>query len=263
MPTPDRGKGAALNTGVLRASHEIVVRLDADTVFEPSTVRRLVEPFAAPSVGATSGNAKVGNRHGMLGRWQHIEYVMGFNLDRRMYDLLRSMPTVPGAVGASRVTALRRAGMMSGDALAEDTDITMALHRAGRDVRYAEHGVAWTEAPRSLRHLCSSGTAGATAPCRPRGSTGTRLSSGGHAGRFGRVGLPLLAVFQILTPLLAPLIDLLTLYGLVFGDPLLTALAWLGVLAVQGVCAAYAFRLDGEPLRGCGRCRCSRSCTGR
>ncbi|MFF5342957.1 bifunctional polysaccharide deacetylase/glycosyltransferase family 2 protein [Streptomyces althioticus] len=247
--TPNRGKAAALNTGVLRASHEIVVMLDADTVFEPSTVRRLVEPFADPSVGATAGNAKVGNRQGMLGRWQHIEYVMGFNLDRRMYDLLRCMPTVPGAVGAFRVTALRRAGMMSGDTLAEDTDITMALHRAGWDVRYAEHAVAWTEAPGSLRQLWRQ---------RYRWSYGTMqaawkhrhaLVERGHAGRFGRVGLPLLAVFQILTPLLAPLIDLLSVYGLVFGNPLLTALAWLGVLAVQGVCAAYAFRLDGEPLR--------------
>ncbi len=51
---PNRGKAAALNTGVLRASHEIVVMLDADTVFEPSTVRRLVEPFADPAVGATA-----------------------------------------------------------------------------------------------------------------------------------------------------------------------------------------------------------------
>ena len=25
---------------------------------------------------------------------------MGFNLDRRMYDLLRCMPTIPGAIGA-------------------------------------------------------------------------------------------------------------------------------------------------------------------
>ncbi|WP_442759603.1 bifunctional polysaccharide deacetylase/glycosyltransferase family 2 protein [Streptomyces pseudogriseolus] len=247
--TPNRGKAAALNTGVLRASHEIVVMLDADTVFEPSTVRRLVEPFADPAVGATAGNAKVGNRNGMLGRWQHIEYVMGFNLDRRMYDLLHCMPTVPGAVGAFRVSALRHAGMLSGDTLAEDTDLTMALHRAGWEVRYAEHAVAWTEAPGSLRQLWRQ---------RYRWSYGTMqaawkhrhaLVERGHAGRFGRVGLPLLAVFQILTPLLAPLIDLLTVYGLVFGNAALTLLAWCGVLAVQGVCAAYAFRLDGERLR--------------
>ncbi|MER7490983.1 bifunctional polysaccharide deacetylase/glycosyltransferase family 2 protein [Streptomyces sp. NPDC126497] len=246
---PNGGKASALNAGVLRASHDLVVMLDADTVFAPSTVRRLVQPFADPAVGATAGNAKVGNRRSLLGRWQHIEYVMGFNLDRRMYDLLRCLPTVPGAVGAFRVTALRDAGMMSGDTLAEDTDVTMALHRAGWEVRYAEHALAWTEAPGSLRQLWRQ---------RYRWSYGTMqaawkhrhaLFERGHAGRFGRLGLPLLAVFQILTPLLAPLIDLLTVYGLVFGDPLLTVLAWTGVLAVQAVCAVYAFRLDGESPR--------------
>ncbi|MEU7470934.1 bifunctional polysaccharide deacetylase/glycosyltransferase family 2 protein [Streptomyces sp. NPDC044984] len=246
---PNGGKASALDTGILRASHDLVVMLDADTVFAPSTVRRLVQPFADPAVGATAGNAKVGNRRSLLGRWQHIEYVMGFNLDRRMYDLLRCLPTVPGAVGAFRAEALRDAGMMSGDTLAEDTDITMALHRAGWEIRYVEDALAWTEAPGSLRQLWRQ---------RYRWSYGTMqaawkhrhaLFERGHAGRFGRLGLPMLAVFQIVTPLLAPLIDLLTVYGLLFGDPLATMLAWTGVLAVQALCAVCAFRLDGESLR--------------
>ncbi|MEU1004644.1 bifunctional polysaccharide deacetylase/glycosyltransferase family 2 protein [Streptomyces tibetensis] len=246
---PNGGKPSALNNGVLRASHDLVVMLDADTVFAPSTVGRLVQPFADPRVGAVAGNAKVGNRRRLLGRWQHIEYVMGFNLDRRMYDLLHCLPTIPGAVGAFRVEALRDAGMVSADTLAEDTDITMALHRAGWEIRYVPDALAWTEAPISLRQLWRQ---------RYRWSYGTMQAAWKHrhalvergpAGRFGRLGLPLLAVFQIFTPLLAPLIDILALYGLVFGNPLTTVLAWSGVLAVQAVCAAYAFHLDGEPLR--------------
>ncbi|OUD01324.1 bifunctional polysaccharide deacetylase/glycosyltransferase family 2 protein [Streptomyces swartbergensis] len=246
---PNGGKPSALNTGVLRASHDLIVMLDADTVFAPSTVGRLVQPFADPRVGAVAGNAKVGNRRRLLGRWQHIEYVMGFNLDRRMYDLLRCLPTIPGAVGAFRAEALRDAGMMSADTLAEDTDITMALHRAGWEVRYASEALAWTEAPSSLRELWrqryrwSYGTMQATWKHRHA------LLERGPAGHFGRLGLPLLAVFQIFTPLLAPLIDILALYGLVFGNPRTTVLAWSGVLAVQAVCAVYAFHLDGERLR--------------
>ena len=73
-----------MNTGLQAASYELVVMVDGDTVFEPDAVRMLVQPFADPSVGAVSGNAKVANRKGLLGRWQHIEYVVGFNLDRRL-----------------------------------------------------------------------------------------------------------------------------------------------------------------------------------
>ena len=107
---PNAGKPAALNHGIAETSHEIVVMVDADTVFEPDTLRHLVQPFASAEIGAVSGNTKVGNRRGLLGRWQHIEYVMGFNLDRRLFDVLQCMPTVPGAVGAFRRRALAERG---------------------------------------------------------------------------------------------------------------------------------------------------------
>ncbi|KOX00951.1 bi-functional transferase/deacetylase [Streptomyces sp. NRRL B-1140] len=242
------GKPAALNRGVANARYDLIVMMDGDTVFEPSTVRELVQPFGDPRVGAVAGNAKVGNKDSLIGAWQHIEYVMGFNLDRRMYDVLRCMPTIPGAVGAFRRSALERVGGMSDDTLAEDTDITMALHRDGWRVVYAENARAWTEAPETVQQLWSQ---------RYRWSYGTMqaiwkhrraLVDKGPSGRFGRVGLPLVALFMVLAPLLAPLIDVFLVYGLVFGPTQKTIMAWLGVLAIQAVCAAYAFRLDRERM---------------
>ncbi|MDL5201872.1 bifunctional polysaccharide deacetylase/glycosyltransferase family 2 protein [Streptomyces sp. ALI-76-A] len=242
------GKPAALNRGVANARHDLVVMMDGDTVFEPSTVRELVQPFGDPRVGAVAGNAKVGNKNTLIGAWQHIEYVMGFNLDRRMYDVLQCMPTIPGAVGAFRRTALERVGGMSDDTLAEDTDITMAIHRDGWRVVYAEKARAWTEAPESVQQLWSQ---------RYRWSYGTMqaiwkhrraLFDRGPSGRFGRVGLPLVSLFMVLAPLLAPLIDVFLIYGLVFGPTEKTIVAWFGVLAIQAACATYAFILDRERL---------------
>ncbi|GAA2290176.1 glycosyltransferase [Streptomyces kunmingensis] len=242
------GKPAALNRGLANARYDLVVMMDGDTVFEPATVRELVQPFGDPRVGAVAGNAKVGNRDSLIGAWQHIEYVMGFNLDRRMYDVLRCMPTIPGAVGAFRRSALEPFGGMSDDTLAEDTDVTMALHRAGWRVVYAEKARAWTEAPESVQQLWSQ---------RYRWSYGTMQAIWKHrraviergpSGRFGRVGLPLVSLFMVLAPLLAPLIDVFLLYGVVFGPTEKTVVAWLGVLAIQAVCAAYAFRLDKERM---------------
>ncbi|MER5397783.1 bifunctional polysaccharide deacetylase/glycosyltransferase family 2 protein [Streptomyces sp. NPDC002599] len=243
------GKPAALNNGVRNARHDIVVMMDGDTVFEPDAVHQLVQPFADPEIGAVAGNAKVGNRDTVIGAWQHIEYVMGFNLDRRMYDLLRCMPTIPGAIGAFRRDAVLGVGGMSEDTLAEDTDITIAMHRAGWRVVYQEHAKAWTEAPGSLKQLWSQ---------RYRWSYGTMqalwkhrksLTDKGPSGRFGRVGMPLVVLFQIVTPVFAPLIDVFTLYSMIFVDFRAALIAWLAVLAVQLVCAAYAFRLDREKYR--------------
>jgi peptidoglycan/xylan/chitin deacetylase (PgdA/CDA1 family) len=127
----NRGKAAALQNGVQVTDADIVTMVDADTQFESGTLRTLVQPFADPRVAAVSGNTKVGNRNRLLGRWQHLEYVIGFNLDRRMYDVLRCMPTIPGAVGAFRRTVLEELDGVPGDTLAEDTDLTLAIGRLG------------------------------------------------------------------------------------------------------------------------------------
>lgn len=245
---PNGGKASALNTGVALARHDLIVMVDGDTIFEPDSVRQLVQPFGDPRVGAVAGNVKVGNRNSLVAKWQHIEYVIGFNLDRRLYETLRCMPTVPGAIGAFRREALVQAGGISDDTLAEDTDITMALNRAGWKVVYEERARAWTEAPATFGQLWKQ---------RYRWSYGTMqamwkhrkaLFDRGPSGRFGRFGLPFLTIFGVLLPLLAPVIDLLALYGLFFLDRTDTLLAWLAMLAVQSVTAVAAFRLDREKL---------------
>jgi cellulose synthase/poly-beta-1,6-N-acetylglucosamine synthase-like glycosyltransferase len=245
---PNRGKAAALNRGIAAARHDLIVTVDADTVFEARTLRQLVQPFRDARVGAVSGNTKVSNRRRLLGRWQHIEYVMGFNLDRRMYELLGCMPTVPGAIGGFRRAALADAGGISGATLAEDTDVTMAIGRAGWLVVYEESARAYTEVPDTLGGMWRQ---------RYRWAYGTLQSLWKHRGavrhrdeaRIGRRALPYLALFQIALPFAAPLIDLFAVYGLLFLDPLPVLAYWLAFNFMQLVLAAYAFHLDGERHR--------------
>ncbi|MGR6320586.1 bifunctional polysaccharide deacetylase/glycosyltransferase family 2 protein [Micromonospora soli] len=246
---PGGGKAAALNAGVALARNDLLVMVDADTVVEPDAIHRLVQPFADPRVGAVAGNVKVGNRRRLLGRWQHIEYVIGFSLDRRLYDTLHCMPTVPGALGAFRREAVLAAGGLSRATLAEDTDLTMGIHRAGWRVVYEEGAIARTEAPSRLPDLWRQ---------RYRWSYGTMqalwrhrraLADTGPSGRFGRRGLPFIALFSVLLPLLAPVVDIFAVYGLFFLNRYETVFAWLGVMAAQVITAILAFRLDREPLR--------------
>src|SRR5918996_1625796 len=242
---PNRGKAEALNTALAAASYDLIAAVDADTVFESGTLATLVRPFADPGVGAVAGNTKVGNRRSLLGLWQHVDYVTGFNLDRRLYDVLGCMPTVPGAVGAFRRSALVEVGGFSSDTLAEDTDITIALGRRGWKVVYAQRARGFTETPASLGGLWRQ---------RYRWSFGTMQSVWKHRralfrrgeGPIGKIVLPYLVLFQIALPLLAPLIDVFALYGIIFLDPVPVLAYWLGfnlLIIAQG---AYAFRLDRE-----------------
>jgi len=243
------GKPGALNTGIRQAHSDILVLVDGDTVFQPDTMGKLVAPLADPEVGAVSGNTKVFNRKGFLGRWQHLEYVVGFNLDRRMYDMLGVMPTVPGAVGAFRRSALHGAGGVSHDTLAEDTDLTMALSRGGWRIVYAPEAIAWTEVPATLSALWKQRYRWCYGTMQAMWKHQHAMVERGRSGRFGRLCLPYLWLFQILLPLLAPLIDVFSAYGIVFLNPVQVGVFWLSFTGLQMLIAGYALRLDRERLR--------------
>jgi cellulose synthase/poly-beta-1,6-N-acetylglucosamine synthase-like glycosyltransferase/peptidoglycan/xylan/chitin deacetylase (PgdA/CDA1 family) len=246
---PNSGKPGALNRGIAEACSDILVLVDGDTIFQSDTIGCLIAPLADRDVGAVSGNTKVGNRRGFLGGWQHLEYVMGFNLDRRLFDMLGTIPTVPGAIGAFRRAALTAVGGLSTDTLAEDTDLTMALCRSRWRVVYVPDALAWTEAPSTLRQLWRQ---------RYRWSYGTMqamwkhrraVTEHGQSGRFGRYCLTYLALFHVLLPMIAPVVDVFSMYGVAFLNPVKVIGFWLLFVLLQALAAGYALRLDGERLR--------------
>jgi cellulose synthase/poly-beta-1,6-N-acetylglucosamine synthase-like glycosyltransferase/peptidoglycan/xylan/chitin deacetylase (PgdA/CDA1 family) len=242
---PNAGKPAALNAAIAAARTDIVVMVDGDTMFEPDTISRLVAPFSDPRVGACSGNAKVWNRRRLLGRWQHIEYVMGFNLDRRLLAVCHAIPTVPGAIGAFRTGVLRAVGGVSDDTLAEDTDLTIAITRAGWRVVYVDDALAWTEAPFTAGDLWRQ---------RYRWSYGTLQAMWKHRAAvrerrgIGLVGMPYAWIFQVTLPLLGPVADVAALYSLVSGGSGAVLVTWLIFTLTHLALGVIAFRLDRERL---------------
>ncbi|MDQ6827911.1 MAG: glycosyltransferase [Gemmatimonadota bacterium] len=211
---PNGGKASALNYGLERAKGEIIICLDADTLFVPNTVAELVAPLQDPKVGAVAGNAKVGNRVNMVTRWQALEYVISQNLDRRAFSLLNSITVVPGAVGAWRKTLVVQAGGFSDDTLAEDQDLTLAIRRNGYSIAYADEAIGYTEAPATLRELAKQ---------RFRWSFGTLQCVWKHKdvlfnrryGSLGFVALPNTILFQLVLTALGPLADFLFLWSIV------------------------------------------------
>lgn len=207
------GKATALKTGFDAVSHEIVVSLDADTQFTPDTIAELVRPFADPQVAAVSGRARVGNAKTLVARFQSLEYTCGFNLDRRAYHLLNCITVVPGAVSAFKKSEVFAAGGISTDTLAEDTDLTLSLHKRGLKICYAPKAVAWTEAPETIR---------AFAKQRFRWAFGTLQCLWKHRemlfnGKYRALGwfsLPSAWFFNILLVALGPIIDAILLLSL-------------------------------------------------
>jgi len=205
------GKAEALNYGIEHIGDaEIFVGIDADTIIASDAIERLVPHFINPKVGAMAGNAKVGNRVNLWTRWQALEYITSQNFERRALDVLGAVSVVPGAIGAWRVSAVREAGGYHTDTVAEDADLTMALLRRGYRVEYEDMALAYTEAPTNANGLMRQ---------RFRWSFGILQAVYKHRGVFARKGalgfvaLPNIVIFQILLPLVSPLIDIMFAVG--------------------------------------------------
>lgn len=147
------GKSSALNTGFQLAHSDIVVTIDADTVFAKDTITHLVTHFKDPKVGAVAGNCKVGNIRNQLTLWQHIEYVIANNLDRRACDELNCMTVVPGSNSAWCKSVVKDIGYFDHDTLAEDTDLTIKVLNAGYKVVYDERAISYEECPENTKNF--------------------------------------------------------------------------------------------------------------
>jgi cellulose synthase/poly-beta-1,6-N-acetylglucosamine synthase-like glycosyltransferase/peptidoglycan/xylan/chitin deacetylase (PgdA/CDA1 family)/spore germination protein YaaH len=260
---PNSGKASALNRGIAAATSDIIIALDADTVFAKDTIEKLIRHFTDPLVGAVAGNVKVGNRVNPLTYWQSIEYVTSQNLDRRAYATINSVTVVPGAVGAWRREAILQAGGYTNDTMAEDMDLTWRIRRIGWRIETESNAIGYTEAPDSIKALFGQ---------RFRWAFGTLQSLWKHRramfryGWFGTVMLPSLWLFQVAFQVLSPLVDVQILWALggaaragmrrLNGDwqPLPSALSSLYLIAfmyafffvVELIGALVAYKLDRE-----------------
>jgi cellulose synthase/poly-beta-1,6-N-acetylglucosamine synthase-like glycosyltransferase len=99
---PRNGKTAALNALVARAEGEIIVFADANSMFRPDTVRRLVSVFADPQVGYATGCMLYVDPHGSLVGDGCTAYMRYENVLRGLETLTGSIVGVDGGVDAVR-----------------------------------------------------------------------------------------------------------------------------------------------------------------
>jgi len=220
LTKPNGGKASALNFGIANSVGDYLVCIDADTQLMPDAIGQMMKYFKEPGVGAVAGNVKVGNDRSVLTKWQSIEYTTAQNFDRRAFDLINCITVVPGAIGAFRKEALIKAGGFTGDTLAEDCDLTIRILRSGYLVRNCTEAVAITEAPETLRQFMKQ---------RFRWNYGIMQSFWKNKDvcfnpryrSLGLVALPNILLFQVMTPIFAPIADLLFILSLIWNrhDP--------------------------------------------
>ena len=134
---PRAGKTAALNWLLERAQGEIIVFADANSMYRPDTVRRLVAPFADPDVGYVSGRMLYVDPEGSLVGDGCTAYMRYENALRALESAVGSVVGVDGGVDAIRRSLYRP---MRPDQL-PDFVLPLAVVEQGCRVVYAPEAV--------------------------------------------------------------------------------------------------------------------------
>jgi cellulose synthase/poly-beta-1,6-N-acetylglucosamine synthase-like glycosyltransferase len=102
LELPPGGKVAALNAAAERAGGELLAFSDANSVWAPAALRRLVEPFADPAVGYVCGQVRFTDPAGDNLEGAYWRYEMAV---REMESALAGVTAGNGAIYAVRASA--------------------------------------------------------------------------------------------------------------------------------------------------------------
>ncbi len=208
-------KGESINYGVQHTNADVVIVIDADTIFAPDTIQKLARHFINPLVGAVSGNVVVWNRENILTHLQALEYNTSQNLDRRAYDAMNTITVVPGAVWAWRRKILLQLGWFSKDTLAEDSDMTVSILRAGYLIQHEEYAYAYTEAPITWRSFAKQRFRWAFWVLQVTWKHIDVLFTPNTPVALRFFIFPSFIIYQTIVPIIAPLFDIFTIIMLI------------------------------------------------
>ena len=240
------GKASALNYGMVYATGEIIVIVDADTIIGRQSLKEIVKGFEVNEhVAAVAGNIKVRNRTNWITKCQALEYIVGIQIVRRAFDLFGSITIVPGALGAFKKSFLIESGSYGKDTIVEDFDQTIKLLKAGLVTQGSTRATAYTEAPNTLKDFFAQ---------RKRWYRGNIQVLKRHSDalinpRFGylqRLSLPYLVLQLLIIPIIGIIALTNAIVGIIMGDGWYVLQLAFIFLVVHYLMTILALRIDDE-----------------
>ena len=169
------GKADALNMGINASTFPYFICMDADSVLQYDSLRRIAQPVLEDGkVVAVGGIVRISNdvelENGRVKRYrlprsilafmQVLEYDRSFLASRILFDRFNGSLIISGAFGLFKKDTVIAVGGYDNKTMGEDMELVIKLHEYctinGIDyaIRYATDAICWTQVPERLRDLC-------------------------------------------------------------------------------------------------------------
>jgi len=159
----NHGKRGALAEGFRRATGEVIVTVDSDSIIEHGALLAIAGPFRDPRVGAVAGKVAVHNRRsGLIPRMLHVRFILSFDYLRSAQSVFRTVYCCPGALAAYRAAVVHRVlpawemqrFLGTQCTYGEDRALTNDILASGYDTLYQRTAVVHTVVPETYSKLC-------------------------------------------------------------------------------------------------------------
>ena len=169
------GKADALNMGINAATFPYFICMDADSVLQYDSLRRIAQPVLEDGkVVAVGGIVRISNdvelENGRVKRYrlprsilafmQVLEYDRSFLASRILFDRFNGSLIISGAFGLFKKDTVIAVGGYDNKTMGEDMELVVKLHEyctinsIDYAIRYATDAICWTQVPERLRDLC-------------------------------------------------------------------------------------------------------------
>lgn len=268
-------KADATNAGISYSTGDLICIIDADSVIDPEGLLRAVQPFIEGDgkVIAVGGSIRIANgctiadghvvEVGTGRQWlplfQTLEYYRAFLAGRVAASHAGVLLLISGAFGLFRRDVLMEAGGYQHDSLGEDLELLVRLQRIAREqkrphtIAYLPEICCWTEAPASIEGIRNQRTrwqqGGLEVFFKHR-----KMLFNPRYGRLGMIAFPLLALEDLIGPVVELTGYVLMIVGLAFGilDPMVALVYFILTCVLGSLMSAGVLVIEELQLRPVG-----------
>jgi len=168
------GKADALNMGINAAQYPYFICMDADSVLQYDSLKKLIVPvLEEENVVAVGGTVRPSNDvelfegkvvkyrlpNNILACMQLLEYDRSFLASRILFDKFNGSLIISGAFGMFKKETVIAAGGYDHGTMGEDMELVVKLHsycltnKIPYSIKYATDAVCWTQVPEKLGDL--------------------------------------------------------------------------------------------------------------